>query len=1065
MRGGGSSPPGTPRTDLAPVEGVDRFGACVHVRVFRFLLVLCAVLAAPVAMAQDATLLDLKRILAAQAREIESLDVAIERQQAVNARLLEQLDSLDTGVASPVTFGDLRQAQFEVATANTRLLSTDHQIRQQTDRIEDLNEIIVRNSGSIRSGGRDTLQMVVNEAALELREEIRGQANASLDRLGRLRALLRENASLREEGLSIIQRAITLNAIDGYNDASRGPLIERINQLVERLTQSALNLSNAASAITETNPSATQRRNLLRLRSDELLLRSNARLTDAAIVEARASVDALARLTSESAVPTRLFEDAVFALDAQADALGERLETTQSSARATTDLASILAEPERVGAGTDALLVRVERLRDLLSMQTHEVEALLKTIAETRAALVREQTQRNRATLFTRNEIRIDAASQARIRDELVEIPTELRTLYEARLAEVRTAVAVATPNRLVVFGVCVLLVIIVTVVLRQKVLKAFISNAATRATEMPLEVLRRNLFWLFPVAVWAIFIELFAISRATATALFPLLAIPAAAALLRDLTSVIVARSSGRQRRIGTLITRAMEVAMVLTAVVVFAYVLLAELPLLPSTASAINRLAFSVFLLAALPMLLFVFFFTAAHSQGTDPNSEQRTGLTVRGVVAAVLSLLPPLALIATGLAGLAGYRDLAALLLEQLGTAILIAATLALALGILSDIKDVIAISMRERYPGQAQFIGENLLQPLLRASQIALIFVTLIVAANIFEWTSETPVIHQALGIWRTVLFTAGGQPYAVGNVIIGILSIAVVFWLGAWFQRVTYSVFLSKVRDVGIRQSLSVFAQYVVIVVGVLLALSAIGFDVTTLTVFAASLGVGIGFGLQNVVNNFISGILLLVERPLRIGDIVTVGGQSGTVSQIGIRSMRMRTFDEFDLVVPNSQLIAETFTNWTRSNSLMRVVLPVGISYSDEPDTAVKIATRVLSRHPYVVRNPAPLVTVDEFGDSSVNLRVCYYIDLRADVSGFVVRGEVLSGIRRAFGEAGISIPFPQRDLHIITPKGEAAALRDQMDRVADRAPGVVQNAGDPSDFASEAIDKTLAEE
>ena len=399
--------------------------------------------------------------------------------------------------------------------------------------------------------------------------------------------------------------------------------------------------------------------------------------------------------------------------------------------------------------------------------------------------------------------------------------------------------------------------------------------------------------------------------------------------------------------------------------------------------------------------------------------------------------LALLPPAALIVTGLAGLSGYTNLAAVMLEDLAIAIAILSVLALLLGVLHDFAEGIAMRIRDRDPAQAYFVRQNFIRPVKNLSQIALVAVAVVAAAWVFEWTSETVVISEALAVWNHTLFTVGGTSYSIGHALIAIAAFALVFWIAAWSRRVTYTVVLRKVKDIGIRQSLSVFAQYVVIVLGVLLTLTAVGFDVTTLTVFAASLGVGIGFGLQNVVNNFISGILLLVERPLRLGDIVTVGGASGTVSQIGIRSMRMRTFDEFDLIVPNSALISDTFTNWTRSNSLMRVILAVGISYNDDPPTAIRIIEEILGEHPGIAPNPAPMVTVEQFGASSVDLRLCYYIDLRGSYSGFVTKSEVLTKIRDRFAEAGLSIPFPQRDVHIIPAKIDGAGQPEVIEGTA----------------------------
>ena len=170
-----------------------------------------------------------------------------------------------------------------------------------------------------------------------------------------------------------------------------------------------------------------------------------------------------------------------------------------------------------------------------------------------------------------------------------------------------------------------------------------------------------------------------------------------------------------------------------------------------------------------------------------------------------------------------------------------------------------------------------------------------------------------------------------------DIFLAVVLVGFAFWIGGWSQQVSYNLALTRVRDLGIRQSLSTFVQYIVIVLGLLLTLKVIGLDLTALTVFAASIGVGIGFGLQNVVNNFISGMLLLAERPLRVTDIVTIGGETGEVTRIGIRSLIVRTFDRKDLIIPNSAVIGNTFTNWTRNDETLREVLLFRISYRDDP--------------------------------------------------------------------------------------------------------------------------------
>ncbi|WP_226582128.1 mechanosensitive ion channel domain-containing protein [Acuticoccus sediminis] len=972
------------------------------------------------ATAQTVDLAALKRHLNGIERDQRNIDTAIERQQAENSRIIRDL-SRTTEDEGDVTFEELRQAQFEVDIAQTRLLTLAHRITEHGQRIDQLNSSIVSSSASMRTTERDTLQRLVDEAALDWRDRIRNASNQMMERLQTYQALSAEYLNLREEQLDILQRHISLDALDGVGDMEESPVVTRLRALVDQLGQQALTLSNEASAIDDGNPIAVQRRNLLRLRADEALLRSNTRLTDIAIVESRSLLDALRPIRSEPSIPTRLFVEAIDELNAADATLAQRAETIDLNRDGLSDLARILSEPTQDATQAEALRERISGLRRLLSTQGREIADLREELANEIAALDRERTARDRAELLTRETARTDKAARERIAAEIRTIPNELRDIYEGRYREVRTAVAVAPERMLAVFGGIVVLLLAATIYLRHFLLKSFVRSDATRATEIPLEVVRRNLYWLLPIAVWYSFATMFSISTSTTLAILKVLAIPAVAASLRDLTQVIVSyQTYGQQRRIGKIITRATEIAVVLSAVFVLAYVVLGEVDLLPTTETAINRLAYSVFVLSGLPMLLFVFFFSASRGGGSYGR--------IRRIVAAFLSLLPPTALIATGVTGLLGYTRLALVMLENLAFAITIVAAMALVLGIMNDLMEGVTARIRARDPARAYFARANFLVPLNRAAQLGLVVITAWICMEVFDWTVETPIIHEAVQVWRTTVFTVGSTQYTIGKVILAVLAFAFVFWVAGWSRRVAYTIIFGRLKDIGIRQSLSVFAQYVVVVLGVLLTLSAIGFDVTTLTVFAASLGVGIGFGLQNVVNNFISGLLLLVERPLRIGDIVTVGANSGTVMQIGIRSMRMKTFDEFDLIVPNSALISDTFTNWTRTNSVMRVILMVGIAYDDDPELAINLVYQALQEHEGVLKSPAPMVTVEEFGDNSINLRVCYYIDLYGNFSGFTVKSQVLTRVVKSFAQNGITIPFPQRDVHMIAPKPVALA-------------------------------------
>jgi small-conductance mechanosensitive channel len=210
---------------------------------------------------------------------------------------------------------------------------------------------------------------------------------------------------------------------------------------------------------------------------------------------------------------------------------------------------------------------------------------------------------------------------------------------------------------------------------------------------------------------------------------------------------------------------------------------------------------------------------------------------------------------------------------------------------------------------------------------------------------------------------------------------------------------------------------SVLVRYALGLLGFLLVVSALGIDLTKVTVLVGALGVGIGFGPQNVVNNFVSGLILLFEQPVKIDDTVLLDTLSGKVRHIGIRATTIRTFDGADVVVPNSELISKHVTNWTLSDQERRAEVTVGVSYGADVDRVLALLVEVARAHPEVIAAPEPFAWFTGFGESSLDFKLHAWV---ADAGvAFQVASDLRAAILRAFREAGIEIPYPQRDLHL----------------------------------------------
>ena len=264
-----------------------------------------------------------------------------------------------------------------------------------------------------------------------------------------------------------------------------------------------------------------------------------------------------------------------------------------------------------------------------------------------------------------------------------------------------------------------------------------------------------------------------------------------------------------------------------------------------------------------------------------------------------------------------------------------------------------------------------------------------------------------------------LFQLGGNPITVLHVAMFFFALIVTNILARSVRGILTRYLLADIEPAP-RYVIVRFTQYLVWIVGIAVAVELLNVDLTALTVVAGALGIGIGFGLQNVVNNLVSGVVLLLEQPVRFRDRVTVENVEGQVENINFRATTILTNDNVSIIVPNSQLINEAVINWSHGDPRIRVHVPVGVAYGSDVELVTETLLGVGRAQPDVLESPEPEVRFLEFGDSSLNFELLVWSDEPPNYHR--LRSKLNYAIDAAFRDKGVEIPFPQRDLHLKTP-------------------------------------------
>lgn len=283
-----------------------------------------------------------------------------------------------------------------------------------------------------------------------------------------------------------------------------------------------------------------------------------------------------------------------------------------------------------------------------------------------------------------------------------------------------------------------------------------------------------------------------------------------------------------------------------------------------------------------------------------------------------------------------------------------------------------------------------------------------------------WGQIKEILAEIQAAISAPLFDLGDSSISVGTIIYFVLAFFALSVVSKQIKRLLVNRILIRMQiGYGVSASIGKVSRFFIVAIGSFIIIQTAGIDLSALGIIAGALGVGIGFGLQNITNNLISGIIILFEKPIKLGDRIEVSDIQGDVVNISFRATEIRTNDNIIIIVPNSEFISSEVINWSHNDRNIRFRIPVGVSYKEDPERVRRILLAVAKDNPNVLDTPESSVLFDAYGDSSINFELAVWTATHTDKPK-VLKSELYYEIFRRFRNEGVEIPFPQRDIHII---------------------------------------------
>ena len=391
-------------------------------------------------------------------------------------------------------------------------------------------------------------------------------------------------------------------------------------------------------------------------------------------------------------------------------------------------------------------------------------------------------------------------------------------------------------------------------------------------------------------------------------------------------------------------------------------------------------------------------------------------------------MLIVLIPLTLFTTAIIGLIGYINLAWTMSSYQVEILLLLSIYVLFRGLLFDAMELLSEWMISRMNNGWLWI-EVWLKPLDKILRALLVILAIYVLFQLFGWNADSMVMITMIQFSKFPLVNMSGIHITAVSILQFLVLLYIFMWAAKWTREFSYRWLYRNARDSGIRNSLSVFTQYAVILIGGFITLRALGLDFSGMSMVIGGLAVGMGFGLRDFASNIVGGLMLLIERPVREGDLITLGNYEGRVAHIGIRSMRVSSWDNMEVLIPNAETFNKPFTNWTHQDSIVRTVVPIKVSREDDPAMIQQLILDVLAIIPEIVEEPPPQVFLKQIDAALIEFEARYFINVQL-YTRFEIRSKVLFAITAQFKAAGVKPPIPPINVEFKENDGESLFVK-----------------------------------